>query len=86
MKKIKSERILVVFKNKQKYTSLEQIVIVNRLRSEDLLLQTTTQEIKKALEKDIRWVLEIYNSIVVVRKSFLVMIHEIRVSKFDIDN
>ena len=30
--------------------------------------------------------LEIYNSIVVVRKFFLIMIHEIRVSKFDIDN
>ena len=30
--------------------------------------------------------LKIYNSVVVVRKSFLVIIHEIRVSKFDIGN
>ena len=54
MKKMKSERILVVFKNKQKHISSEQIVIVNRLRSEDLLLQTTTQEIRETLEKDTR--------------------------------
>ena len=83
---MKSERILIAFKNEQKHVSSGQIVTVNRLRSEDLLLQTTTQEVREALEKDTRWVLEVYDSTVVVRKFFSVMIHGIRVSKFDIGN
>ncbi len=59
---------------------------MNRLRSGDLLLQTTTQEAREALEKDTRWVSEVYGSAVVVRKSFPVMIHGMRVSEFDTGN
>ncbi len=86
MEKMESGRILAAFKNEQKHASSGQIVAVNRLRSGDLLLQTTTQEAREALEKDTRWVSEVYGSAVVVRKFFSVMIHGMRVSEFDIGN
>ncbi len=86
IEKMESGRILAAFKNEQRYTPSGQIVAVNRLRSGDLLLQTTTQEAREALEKDTKWVSEVYGSAVVVRRSFPVMIHGMRISEFDTGN
>jgi len=62
-----------------------ELVAVNGLKSGDLLFQTTTVEAREALERDTRWLTERYESAWVLRKSFPVMVHGVKISEIDRD-
>ena len=58
---------------------VEQLETARRLRSGDLLVQTTTVEAKKDLEENTTWLTERYTSASVIRKTYPVIAHGIKV-------
>ena len=48
-----------------------------------MLLQATTVEAREALEQKTPWVTKEYKSAIVIRKSFPVMVHGMKISRFD---
>lgn len=77
--------LLAAFRSGQ-HAHTGQIVAVNRLQSGDLLLQTTTISAREALEETTTWAKRVYKSAVVIKKTFPVMIHGMRISAFDVDD
>jgi hypothetical protein len=68
---------------KGKHPKTDQIIAVNRLQSGDLLLQMATTEAKEALEQAVEWVAQAFPSAVLIRKTFGVIAHGIRITAFD---
>ena len=68
------------------YKHALEIIAVNRIKSRDILLQVTLIEAREVLEREQSWVNTIYYSAVVVRKSFGVVVHGVRVSIFNTKN
>ena len=58
---------------------VEQLETARRLRSGDLLIQATTVDAKEDLEKNTAWLTERYTSASVIRKTYPVIAHGIKV-------
>lgn len=63
-----------------------EIVAANRLKSGDILLQVTTAEARETLERETSWLSEKYKSARVLRKSFPVMVHGVKISSVKADD
>ena len=64
---------------------VEQLETARRLRSGDLLVQTTTVDAKEDLEKNTTWLTGRYASARVIRKTYPVIAHGIKVEGFSIN-
>ena len=56
---------------------------VQKLRSRDLLLDTVTMEARETLEKHTNWTTKVYKTTTIVRKTFPVIVHGIKISAFN---
>jgi hypothetical protein len=85
VEKLNIKDILTAIKTKEPKKAVKEIIAARRLLSEDILLLTLTEKARIILEKSNEWLRAVISTAEVLRITFPIFIHGIRVQGVNIN-